>query len=567
MNIQHTSVRKAAAHMLLAAFLLIPLHTTTSCSKQESNLVEFADDNHLSSPNDTVYSLVGIIAKMQKIADRTILLGELRGDLTSLTADANLNLQALANFTADASNPYNVVSDYYAVIQNCNYFLATADMNLTKRGVRVFEKEYAAIKAYRAWTYMQLALIYGSVPFYTQPLLTEQEASIDLFPKYDIREIAEYFITDLAPYVDTEKPAYGAMGTFSSSYFYIPVRVLLGDLCLWAGRYKEAARYYHDYFTKTGDIHPTLLNSTTWNDYKFEGGNNNYSIIFSGFTNGELLTIIPMEEEKFDGTVSYLSDIFESTSENNFFFQAEASMGYKELSRSQRYTLVYTDPVTLLRDTISPPDDMVFPDEKYRGDLRMMSVYQQRALFSNSSNVSSVYQEFVKCNPLFITLYRLQPIYLRYAEALNRAGYPEAAFFVLKYGLCNDNMDKYMSPAERAAAGDLISFSGYTFTPDNTQGVHSRGSGMANADTTYVIPALPTKADSILYVENAICDEMALETAGEGLRFYDLMRIAQRRGDPTFLARKVAGRNGSAHFDQDLYNLLKEQSKWYLPLK
>ena len=567
MNIQHTSIRKAAAHTLLAAFLLIPLHTSTSCSKQESNLVEFADDNTLSSPNDTVYSLVGIIGKMQKIADRTILLGELRGDLTSLTTDANLNLQALANFTADASNPYNVVSDYYAIIQNCNYFLSTTDMNLTKRGVKVFEKEYAAIKAYRAWTYMQLALIYGSVPFYTQPLLTEQEADIDLFPKYDIREIANYFIADLAPYVDTEYPDYGEMGGFPSRRFYIPVRVLIGDLCLWAGRYDEAARYYHDYFTKQGSTHPTGINYVQWMDYKFEDIISSYAGVFSSAVSDENLTIIPMEEEKFDGTVSYLSDIFESTSENNFFFQAEASMGYKELSRSQRYTLVYTDPVTLLRDTITPPDDMVYPDENYRGDLRLLSVYQQRAVFSNSSNVSSVYQEFAKCNPDFITIYRRQPIYLRYAEALNRAGYPEAAFFVLKYGLCNDNMDKYMSPAERAAAGDLISFSGYTFTPDNTQGVHSRGSGMANADTTYVIPALPAKADSILYVENAICNEMALETAGEGLRFYDLMRIAQRRGDPTFLARKVAGRNGSAHFDQELYALLCDQSKWYLPMK
>ena len=279
------------------------------------------------------------------------------------------------------------------------------------------------------------------------------------------------------------------------------------------------------------------------------------------------LTVIPMEVEEFDGTVSYLEDVFNSTSDNNYFFQAEASAGYKELSRSQRYTLVYSDPVTLLRDTISPPDDMVYPDENYRGDLRLAAVYQQRALFSNSSNVSSVYQEFAKCHSDFITTYRLQPVYLRYAEALNRAGFPEAAFFVLKYGLCNDNMDKYMSPAERAAAGDLISFSGYTFTPDNTQGVHSRGSGMANADTTYVIPDLPAKADSILYVENAICDEMALETAGEGLRFYDLMRIAQRRGDPTFLARKVANRNGSANFNQELYTLLSDESKWYLPLK
>ena len=158
-------------------------------------------------------------------------------------------------------------------------------------------------------------------------------------------------------------------------------------------------------------------------------------------------------------------------------------------------------------------------------------------------------------------------LYWLHPKALNRAGFPEAAFFVLKYGLCNDYMDRYMSAAERVAAGELISFSGYTFTSGNTQGLHSRGSGNANADKTYIIPELPSKADSIRFVEDKLCEEMALETAGEGLRFYDLMRIALRRNDPAFLARKVASRNGSSNFDEQLYTLLTDKSKWYLPLK
>ena len=46
---------------------------------------------------------------------------------------------------------------------------------MERRGQKVFLKEYAAVSAYRAWAYLQLALLYGEVPFYTQPLLSYSE--------------------------------------------------------------------------------------------------------------------------------------------------------------------------------------------------------------------------------------------------------------------------------------------------------------------------------------------------------------------------------------------------------
>lgn len=568
MTMKYNIIRKYAKGLTIVACSFFIFHSSffiSSCTKQGSSLVEFEEDNTLDTPNDTVYSLLGIIQKMQEIADRTLLLGELRGDLITLTDQATLDLQAVANFKADTSNPYNRISDYYAVIQNCNYFLSKADMKLQKRGVLVFEKEYAVIKAYRAWTYLQLALNYGSVPFITEPLLAEKDADPSLYPKYDIQQLADYFIQDLAPYVDTEYPAYGVMSGYPSQSFYIPVRVLIADFCLWAGRYREAAQFYHDYLTKTGNIHPTTTRSVRWEDQKFEKIQDGYMSSFQSPADDEILTIIPLEEEEFNGTVTRLDDVFSSTEDNKYYFQATVSQSYRELSRSQRNVLVVTDPVTQARDTITLPEDMVYPSDDFRGDLRLQSVWKTATLISNSSNYSSLYQEYEKLGFDYVTIYRTHHVYLRYAEALNRAGYPEAAFFVLKYGLCNDNMDRYMSAEERAAAGELITFSGYTFTTANTQGIHSRGSGQANADKTYVIPDLPTKADSILYVEDKLLDEMALETAGEGLRFYDLMRIALRRANPTFLAQKVATRKGKDYFDAELYQLLSSPSNWYLP--
>jgi predicted ABC-class ATPase len=151
-----------------------------SCSDffdQDSEHVIFADDGHLNNATDTIYSVTGILNKLQALADRTILLGELRGDLTDVTANASSDLRDVANFNIGDNNIYNAPRDYYAVINNCNYFIAHADTALkNNRNEYIFMKEYAAVKAIRAWTYLQLVLNYGSVPFVTEPILTKQDS-------------------------------------------------------------------------------------------------------------------------------------------------------------------------------------------------------------------------------------------------------------------------------------------------------------------------------------------------------------------------------------------------------
>ena len=201
-------------------------------------------------------------------------------------------------------NEYNKISDYYAVIQNCNFYLESANLNLKKHGEVVFAKEYSVIKSYRAWAYLQLALNYGSVPFFTKPILTEKDADVNAYPKYNVKQIAEYFIDDIKENVDVEYPSYGNMNGMSSRDFYINVRILLGDLCLWAERYKEAAQYYHDYLTKLGDTHPKGVAKTCWKDRNFEILNiqdNFYSAIRE---KEERITYVPFEVSKYYGMES-----------------------------------------------------------------------------------------------------------------------------------------------------------------------------------------------------------------------------------------------------------------------
>lgn len=564
--------KKFILYFLLGLFSLASFTSCQDLFDLDSEQVLFADENLLDTPTDTVYSVIGIISKMQKIADRSILLGEIRGDLVSLTTDASVELQDLANFKATTKNVYNAPEDYYAIINNCNYFLANADTTLKKRNIPIFIKEFAVVKAFRAWTYLQLAQVYGSVPFVTEPILTETQASAN-YPMKNIKELAAYFIDDLMPYLDTPFPNYGSINGVNTRTMFIPVRLLLGDLCLWSNRYVEAAKFYHDYLTNQLTPLPVSANRIQWSPYTntFEGyPSNSYSSAFSGTT--ENLWYIPMETSVFYGLVSDLRNVYNSTTLNKFYYQATYSAALRELSQKQSNCKVYENTLYSTRDTLFAPVTNT-TNNLFVGDLRLAGVYNKSTISSLSNDkYSSSYQTISKFGST-VSNYRKTVIYLRYAEAMNRAGFPTAAFAVLKYGLNEANIRNYVDSTEIRSAGTLLAWDRNDFTAANTIGIHSRGSGEASANKNYVLPALFSKEDTITFVENLICDEMALESCFEGNRLYDLIRITTRRNELTgvnnnaYLADKIAARKGSANVDENLKTLLMDSKNWFLPLK
>lgn len=558
--------------LLLLAALVILLPSCSDMLETESEYVEFEKDNTLNHPTDSVYSVLGIIGKMQIIADRTVLFGEVRGDLVTPTEAASADLKRLANFEFAEDNKYNAISDYYAVINNCNYYLAHVDTALQRRGRNLFRAEYAAVKSFRAWTYLQLAMAYGQVPLVTDPVMTEKEAREAMnLNRSGITEICQYFINDLTPYAEVELPRFGDINNFDSQQFFIPMKALLGDLCLWAGMYQEAAKWYHDYLTdKRNPIQINYSNRIVWpSATEFVSPVNGYSTTSN---TQEVLSFIPMEERVFDGVVSDLSNIYNSTQENNNYFQITPSQAMYDISAAQTYCLENKTATTT--DTIYVPKTGLYK-EIMAGDLRFYSNYNIVSVSGQDkfSEYGPDNQTVRKITPRYIPTYRRTMVYLRYAEALNRAGYPQSAFTILKHGICQENILNNVDSLERTAADELIAFDANVFTKETSIGIHSFGSGDSQDNAYYTLPMPPTqlatRQDTINYqiplVEDYIINEMALEGSFEGYRFNDLMRVALRRNDPAYLADPISLRRGTKN--EALRALLMETKNWYLPLR
>lgn len=562
---------KAYKYILGTLLVAGGLSSCADMLQTDSDIVMYEKDNTLSHPTDSVYSVLGIISKMQVIADRTVLLGEIRGDLTTITDAASADLKRLSALDFSVENKYNSVSDYYAVINHCNYFIHHVDTTLERRGYKVFEAQYAAVKAFRAWTYLELAKAYGNVPLVLEPLMTELKAQEAMNgPRASLQEICEYFIADLTPYAYKEVPRFGAIDGFNSTEFFIPVRTLLGDLCLWANRYEEAARWYHDFLTDRDDPITPFSGRITWNnptEFVSPGG--------AIFSTTDIRSFIPMETRAFDGVMTDLENIFCSTDDNYNYYQVTPASGIYRLSAEQIYCMEYkrdtgTDTIYVPRTGFLKPSLV--------GDLRLYSNFSQRSsgVQNEYSEYSSETQTVVK--PQLFALNGMIPTsrntmtYLRYAEALNRAGYPQSAFLILKHGICRDNIVEYVDSIERSQAAALIEFDANIFPKDRAMGIHSRGSGDSHINEYYTLPmptdSLATRQDTIDYqiplVEDMIIDEMALEGAFEGYRYYDLMRVALRRNDVAYLAEPISMRNGEQ--DAAIRAKLNDMSNWYLPL-
>ncbi|MBO4721070.1 MAG: RagB/SusD family nutrient uptake outer membrane protein [Prevotella sp.] len=594
-----------------------------SCSDffdQQSEHVVFTENNKLDNATDTIYSVIGILNKLQSIADRTILLGEVRGDLVDITNAANSDLRDMALFSIGDDNRYNQPRDYYAIINNCNYFIANVDTAMkNNRNEYVFMREYAAVKSIRAWTYLQLVLNYGNVPFVIEPILNKADAEKN-YPKYDLQAVCEYFIQDLAPLTDrwgNEYPEYGTIRSNASRLFYFPLNIVLGDLNLWLASktknqatYREAAMRYYKYINErngNNSSYPIGLGLYTWAPGSGDWNRPERSLSSGSLTsettgtNAEIITMIAGDSIPAEGHYSELRNLFNSQQDNDYRASIVPSTYMFDLSSSQVHCCVGTNGTTFYYAPAELPNYM-------SGDLRLYQYYSESVTTDRLSGERIETSYIDKYSSQNVHIYRRQMLYLRLAEALNGAGFPRAAFSMLSTGLNNDVIRQSVLPYCSQSDSTWISrlsfprerYGIYTVdelatnrTEDNhnTLGIHTRGSGWTPFNEYYqlidnplpeveydengdpIIVPIPKDTPELTqkqqaFVDSLLLNECGLELAFEGTRFYDIMRFAFRQSNPgQFLAEKVYARRGkenSGVMRGEIKKDLSDERNWYL---
>lgn len=571
---------------------IFTLGVTTSCEDMfdiDSSRVVIEKDHNLNSAADSAYTTLGILESMRQIADRYVILGEVRGDLVEINENTKTSLRNLSEFNFDEENEYLDIRDYYAIINNCNYALAKMDTTISHNNERVMIDEYAAIIGIRAWTYLQLAINHGSVPFYTEPITSVAGAEKD-YPKLDVKGIANELIPELSEFVDYELPVFVNNDKISQNV-YPPLQLVLADFYLWSGDYQNAWDTYWDYMTTHPEFNLSYgdegnqeifrgymgLNSSSvgfrqtnagtgtvirnWDSYLTYGGTTG-----SGYEN---LAYITMESSSAVGQVSEVASLFYSLDNTH---QLVPSTNWAELSKKQTYVTATED-----RDgniTSGYSINTLAGDQRKRFYISESSLDNETFENYNKFTVmGSNDGATIELSTQQINIYRRSIVYLRAAEALNALAQETGSdsLAVMSFNLLKDAYQVFFPE-------------GHVLEKELRQafiGVHARGCGDVRLDTTHYVlnPNIiasrlyndPEQVvnfnDTIKYIDELIIDELAMEATIEGNRFGDLIRFAERRNEPEFLAKRVASRKGEDNFDDALYNKLMDKDNWYLPIK
>ena len=551
-------------------FLLCGALFFSSCEDMlnvESDRVEYEFDDW--TLNDSVYSVLGILKSVQEVGDRQIILNEVRADLVDISeTKAVVDIQEISKSVFNTeTNKYLDVKDYYAIINNCNIYLARVDTTLEKNNVRLMLPEYVAVKSVRAWTYLQLAINYNEIPYFTEPIFSHSAAEkVMNQPKLSRNDVIANLITDILPYENPAaypmpawdsdgkvlKFAYNSGGSLSTTdiatkQLFVPIRMLLGDLYLWKGDYKNAAACYYNLLTgaQTNATAPKYGDRNYVSRYTAQDGKHFDSsfgnlFAFKIFSSNadNILTIIPFAENAINGTVSELSDVFAPVGDIGGS-QVMASQAMISLSERQIYR--YAEGADLEKpDLFEYSHNYEFP-----GDLRLASTTYSQITddelkteyknligkFNSEVNAFGRNAMYVPNNLVpYIIIARPEQVYLRFAEALvgmERQGYVGAmdlAMVVLKegvkrqYSLYKDpvyaerykinakgdtikkyNIDKetndtlgfeYVMEEYLASYSDSI---GYNFTDEkftNNLGIHSRGSGDSERNIYFALDTI-----------------------------------------------------------------------------